>query len=101
MSRPHTQIQRAITQISEKAPVPEIDFTLHVLEDGTSVNTQERVIKDVRDLHPSPSFCMQKAYCVPLLGPGACNVSADKHSVLFKGGSIQTRHRLPPESLLY
>ncbi|KLO14018.1 serine/threonine protein phosphatase 2B [Schizopora paradoxa] len=48
MSRPQSQLQRAITQIAEKAPVPEIDFTQHVLEDGTSVSTQERVIKDVQ-----------------------------------------------------
>ena len=43
-----TQLQRAITQISEKAPPPDIDFTQHTLEDGTNVSTQERVIKDVR-----------------------------------------------------
>lgn len=39
---------KAIEQISEKAPVPEIDFTVHTLEDGSSINTQERVIKDVQ-----------------------------------------------------
>ncbi|KAL5476681.1 CNA1 [Sanghuangporus weigelae] len=43
-----TQLQRAIIQISEKAPPPDIDFTQHTLEDGTNVSTQERVIKDVQ-----------------------------------------------------
>ncbi|EJD05616.1 serine/threonine protein phosphatase 2B [Fomitiporia mediterranea MF3/22] len=42
------QLQRAIIQITEKAPPPDIDFTQHQLEDGTNVSTQERVIKDVQ-----------------------------------------------------
>ncbi|KAI5117753.1 hypothetical protein M0805_000597 [Coniferiporia weirii] len=48
MSSAQAHLQRAITQIVEKAPVPEIDFTQHQLEDGSSVSTQERVIKDVQ-----------------------------------------------------
>lgn len=45
-----THIQRAITQISERKPnqVPEMDFTLHTLDDGSEISTQERVIKDVQ-----------------------------------------------------
>ncbi|KAK7439817.1 3',5'-cyclic-nucleotide phosphodiesterase (PDEase) (3':5'-CNP) [Stygiomarasmius scandens] len=43
-----TQIARAIEQIADKAPLPEIDFTQHVLEDGSTISTQERVIKDVQ-----------------------------------------------------
>jgi hypothetical protein len=35
-------IARAVT---DKKPVPEIDFTLHVMEDGTQVSTLERVVK--------------------------------------------------------
>lgn len=31
--------------IQDKRPVPEIDFTLHTMEDGTQVSTQERVCK--------------------------------------------------------
>ncbi|GKZ20998.1 3',5'-cyclic-nucleotide phosphodiesterase (PDEase) (3':5'-CNP) [Aspergillus brasiliensis] len=38
-------IARAVT---DKKPVPEIDFTLHVMEDGTQVSTMERVIKEVQ-----------------------------------------------------
>jgi hypothetical protein len=48
MSSKQVQIQRAIAQFTDRQPVPEIDFTTHVLDDGTAVNTQERVIKDVR-----------------------------------------------------
>ncbi|KAL2809719.1 Metallo-dependent phosphatase-like protein [Aspergillus granulosus] len=38
-------IARAVT---DKKPVPEIDFTLHVMEDGTQVSTLERVVKEVQ-----------------------------------------------------
>ncbi|KIY47331.1 serine/threonine-protein phosphatase 2B catalytic subunit A1 [Fistulina hepatica ATCC 64428] len=43
-----TQVERAIGQIADKVPIPDIDFTQHVLEDGNIVSTQERVIKDVQ-----------------------------------------------------
>ncbi|KAF5389736.1 hypothetical protein D9757_006048 [Collybiopsis confluens] len=43
-----THLARAIEQISVKAPLPNIDFTQHTLEDGSTVSTQERVIKDVQ-----------------------------------------------------
>lgn len=36
------QFHRAV---HDKRPVPEIDFTLHTMEDGTQVSTQERVCK--------------------------------------------------------
>ncbi|KAJ8087554.1 3',5'-cyclic-nucleotide phosphodiesterase (PDEase) (3':5'-CNP) [Marasmius tenuissimus] len=42
---------KAIEQISgrdKKENIPEIDFTQHTLEDGSTINTQERVIKDVQ-----------------------------------------------------
>jgi len=39
------QIDNALRAISEKKPVPEIDFTLHTMEDGTQVSTLERVCK--------------------------------------------------------
>ena len=42
-----TQMQRAIEKIQVKEPIPQIDFTQHVLEDGTVISTQERVVKDV------------------------------------------------------
>lgn len=31
--------------VRDKKPVPEIDFTLHTMEDGTQVSTMERVVK--------------------------------------------------------
>lgn len=34
--------------VHEKKPIPEIDFTLHTMEDGNQVSTQERVCKGMR-----------------------------------------------------
>ena len=42
-------LQRAVV---EKRPIPEIDFTLHTMEDGTQVSTQERVCKGAMGKHP-------------------------------------------------
>ncbi|KAI0062652.1 serine/threonine protein phosphatase 2B [Artomyces pyxidatus] len=43
-----TQLERAIHQIQEKLPVPEIDFTQHQLDNGYTISTQERVVKEVQ-----------------------------------------------------
>ncbi|ERS95616.1 protein phosphatase 3, catalytic subunit [Sporothrix schenckii 1099-18] len=46
--RRNIQVDNAIRAITEKKPIPEIDFSIHTMEDGTSVNTTERVCKDVQ-----------------------------------------------------
>jgi hypothetical protein len=38
-------LDKAILAVKEKKPLPEIDFSLHTMEDGTQVNTLERVCK--------------------------------------------------------
>lgn len=43
--RRNQQVDNAIRAIQEKKPVPEIDFTIHTMEDGTQVSTMERVCK--------------------------------------------------------
>jgi serine/threonine-protein phosphatase 2B catalytic subunit len=45
---------QAVRAIQQKGPVPEIDFSLHTMEDGTQVSTQERVCKGKLGLHPPP-----------------------------------------------
>ena len=45
-------IDNALKAINEKKPVPEIDFTLHTMEDGSTVSTMERVCKG------NCSFCL-------------------------------------------
>ncbi|KAF2455487.1 Metallo-dependent phosphatase-like protein [Lineolata rhizophorae] len=45
----HNQyIDNAIRAVNEKKPLPEIDFTLHTMEDGTQVSTLDRVVKEVQ-----------------------------------------------------
>jgi serine/threonine-protein phosphatase 2B catalytic subunit len=39
------QVDNALRAIHQKKPVPEIDFTLHTMEDNTQVSTMERVCK--------------------------------------------------------
>lgn len=46
------KLENAIRAVNEKRPPPEIDFTLHTMEDGTQVSTMERVCKDVQ----APAF---------------------------------------------
>ncbi|KAJ5318995.1 Serine/threonine-specific protein phosphatase/bis(5-nucleosyl)-tetraphosphatase [Penicillium brevicompactum] len=42
-------MDRALARaVTEKKPVPEIDFTLHTMEDNTQVSTMERVVKEVQ-----------------------------------------------------
>lgn len=41
----NVQVDNAIRAIQQKGPVPEIDFSIHRMEDGTEVNTMERVCK--------------------------------------------------------
>ncbi|WFD28855.1 protein-serine/threonine phosphatase [Malassezia nana] len=46
------RLEKAYEEITRKAPVPKIDFTVHTMEDGEQVSTLERVIKDVQ----APAF---------------------------------------------
>ena len=39
------QLDNAIRALHYKKPVPEIDFTLHTVEDGSQVSTLDRVCK--------------------------------------------------------
>jgi len=40
-------LDNAIRAVKEKKALPEIDFSLHTMEDGTQVSTMERVCKGV------------------------------------------------------
>ena len=50
MSSTKQQLQRAAAEISGRVAIPDIDFTQHRLDDGSTVSTQERVIKEVRHI---------------------------------------------------
>ena len=58
MSGTQSQIQKAIGQIQDKANTAAIDFTQHQLENGFTISTQERVVKEVRNL------CLRSKLCV-------------------------------------
>jgi hypothetical protein len=45
------QVDNAIRAIQQKKPLPEIDFTIHTMEDGTQVSTLERVCKGTPPQH--------------------------------------------------
>ncbi|KAK9458692.1 Metallo-dependent phosphatase-like protein [Lipomyces oligophaga] len=45
------KIENAIKAFQAKVPVPEIDFSLYALDDGTMASTKERIVKDV----PAPA----------------------------------------------
>ncbi|EPQ53729.1 serine/threonine protein phosphatase 2B [Gloeophyllum trabeum ATCC 11539] len=44
----NSQIERAYARVQERGHAAEIDFTIQQLDDGQTVSTQERVIKDVQ-----------------------------------------------------
>lgn len=41
----YEQTRKAIDAMQNKVPVTDVDFTIHAMEDGTEVSTQERVCK--------------------------------------------------------
>ena len=43
--RRNAQVDNALRAMREKKPLPEIDFSIHTMEDGTQVSTTERVCK--------------------------------------------------------
>ena len=85
------QLEKTIRAVHDKKPVPEIDFTLHTMEDGTQVSTQERVCKgihfDVSTLiRDSPSL---------LRGTSTSIQSANRRSVLLFSRPIQAKPSIP------
>ncbi|EJD43398.1 Metallo-dependent phosphatase [Auricularia subglabra TFB-10046 SS5] len=52
MASAQAHMQRALHQIMDKPPVPDVDHTVHQLENGLTVSTQERVVKEVQ----APAF---------------------------------------------
>lgn len=50
----NVQVDNAIRAIREKKPLPQIDFSIHEMEDGTQVSTLERVCKGSPPPPPPP-----------------------------------------------
>lgn len=71
-----TQLERAIKEIQVKRPPIDVDFTQHQLENGITVSTQERVVKEVRPsiflpLDPMPIFVLMGCPCACARGGNA------------------------------
>ena len=109
---PSTQTANAIRAINERAniPVPEIDFTVHELENGEIVRTDQRVVKDVSGLSGARSLRCSAGFAFAVwrrdngdtltTGPSASDVCPNRRTILVKGRSYQTRYRFPQESFL-
>jgi hypothetical protein len=78
----------AIRAVKFKKPVPEIDFTLHTMDDGSQVNTQDRVCKG------ELSFCCPP--CHEAAKPRRC-VNRCKASML----PDELRHPSPSTALTF
>lgn len=50
-------MDKAINAVQQKKPLPEIDFTLHTMEDGSQVSTLERVCKGTFATPGPPASC--------------------------------------------
>jgi hypothetical protein len=106
MSNAKAQIERAIHQIQDKGPVPEIDYTQHQLEDGNTISTQERVVKDVRQLAfiSFLSFLLLTGWLLTddwtEIGSSACYEHTNRGAILFARGSFETRCCIPQEPFL-
>ncbi len=47
MTLGQTQLERAIYEIQHRVEVPQLDFTQHQLDNGYTISTRERVVKEV------------------------------------------------------
>jgi hypothetical protein len=64
--------------VMEKKPVPEIDFTLHTMEDNSTVSTQERVCKGMGTLRNRISGILLTSN----RRPSTCYATADRPTIL-------------------
>ena len=48
MTLGQTQLERAIYEIQHRVEAPQLDFTQHQLDNGYTISTRERVVKEVR-----------------------------------------------------
>jgi hypothetical protein len=94
-----TQLERAIHQIQNRVAIPELDFTQHQLENGYTVSTQERAVKEVCPPLAFPIPC-EDAMGVVAAGASTRDGHSDERPVLLEDGQDQTRCRVPEKPLL-
>lgn len=83
--------KKAIEQAQHKQPVPQIDFTVHQLDDGNTVSTQERVIKEVQ----------APAMQIPTDAQFFSTIDPTKPDIAFLKNHFYREGRLSEEHCLY
>ncbi|KAN0128199.1 Metallo-dependent phosphatase [Lactarius tabidus] len=86
-----TQLERAIHQIQNRVAVPELDFTQHQLENGYTVSTQERAVKEVQ----------APAMTIPTDGQFFSKTDKTKPDIAFLKNHFYREGRLKEEHALY
>jgi len=72
----HTQFERVMYEIEHRAEVPQLDFTQQELDNGDTISTRERVIKEVR---PTISHCYMRGL-MRIVSVGIGATTHDDHS---------------------
>ncbi|EFP89050.2 3',5'-cyclic-nucleotide phosphodiesterase (PDEase) (3':5'-CNP), variant 2 [Puccinia graminis f. sp. tritici] len=85
------QQQAGLKSIRDRLTLPEIDFTLHTLDDGSIVSTQERVVKEVQ----APAFLK------PTDAEFFSTVDPSKPDVAFLKNHFYREGRLTEEQALF
>ncbi|KAF9788144.1 serine/threonine protein phosphatase 2B [Thelephora terrestris] len=91
-SRVH--LQKAIGKIQERGVVPEVDFTQHQLENGYTISTQERVVKDA-------SIVQAPAMHIPTSEQFFSKEDPTKPDINFLKNHFYREGRLSEEHALY
>ncbi|KAJ7897640.1 Metallo-dependent phosphatase-like protein [Mycena olivaceomarginata] len=104
-------VAQALAQIQNRAPPPEIDFTQHILQDGTAISTQEWVVKDRGrgTIRVSESSVADASFptgaSAGTRDPGASAVlrclRPDKADIAFLKNHFYRKGRLSEEQALY
>src|SRR5271168_4905429 len=95
------QVDNALRAIHQKKPVPEIDFTLHTMEDGTQVSTMERVCKGSYPYsHEVSSRHLIPADLIPSRRSSTCNAAAERSAILLRTRFFEAQSPIPEAALL-
>jgi len=102
------QTQKAIEAMQNKLPVADVDFTVHVMEDGTEVSTQERVCKGTFLLNDL--VCVRKLTATDVQAPAFFRPTdeqffdpqdSSKPNISFLKNHFYREGRLTEEQALY
>ncbi|EJD43399.1 Metallo-dependent phosphatase [Auricularia subglabra TFB-10046 SS5] len=91
MASIQVHLERVIHEMTDKAPVPDADLTVYQLENGESVSTQERVIKEVQ----------APAMRLPTNEEFFSDADPSKPDVVFLKNHFYREGRLTEEQALY